>query len=37
VPTLILMRDGEVVARQAGAAPVRVLRSWVDDALRSRA
>jgi thioredoxin 2 len=33
VPTLILMRDGQVVARQAGAAPAAVLRKWVEDAL----
>ena len=34
VPTLILMRDGQVVARRAGAAPAPALRSWVDEALR---
>ena len=34
VPTLMLLRDGRVVARRAGAAPARVLRQWVDDALR---
>jgi thioredoxin 2 len=34
VPTLMLLRDGRVVARRAGAAPARVLREWVDDALR---
>jgi thioredoxin 2 len=37
VPTLILMRDGEVVARRAGAAPASALRSWLDEALRSAA
>jgi thioredoxin 2 len=37
VPTLILMRDGKVVARRAGAAPAAALRSWVDEALRSAA
>jgi thioredoxin 2 len=34
VPTLMLLRDGRVVARRAGAAPAQVLREWVDDALR---
>lgn len=37
VPTLILMRDGQVVARRAGAAPASALRSWVDEALGSAA
>ncbi len=29
VPTLIVLRRGEVVARQAGAAPVPALRTWL--------
>ncbi|HWO67422.1 MAG TPA: thioredoxin [Umezawaea sp.] len=33
VPTLLMLRGGEVAARQAGAAPVAVLRRWLDDAL----
>jgi thioredoxin 2 len=33
VPTLMVLRDGEVVARQAGAAPVHVLRDWLDQAI----
>lgn len=33
VPTLILMREGQVIARQAGAAPAAVLRRWVEGAL----
>jgi thioredoxin 2 len=33
VPTLIVLRGGEAVARQAGAAPVNVLREWLDQAL----
>ncbi|EXG82162.1 thioredoxin [Cryptosporangium arvum] len=37
VPTLILLRDGTVIARRAGAAPASALRSWLDDALRSPA
>ncbi|GAA3846707.1 thioredoxin [Saccharothrix violaceirubra] len=32
VPTLMVLRGGEVVARQAGAAPVPVLREWLDQA-----
>jgi thioredoxin 2 len=37
VPTLLLLRDGKVVARQAGAAPAPVLRSWVEDAIAKSA
>jgi thioredoxin 2 len=33
VPTLLVMRGGQVIARQAGAAPAQVLRQWVDQAL----
>jgi thioredoxin 2 len=33
VPTLLVLRGGEVAARQAGAAQVPVLRRWLDDAL----
>ena len=33
VPTLLLLSDGRVVARQAGAAPADVLRRWVDSHL----
>jgi thioredoxin 2 len=33
VPTLLLLRGGEVLAQQAGAAPEPVLRSWVDGVL----
>ncbi|WP_426320771.1 thioredoxin [Microbacterium sp. E-13] len=29
IPTLILMRRGQVIARQVGAAPAHVLRSWL--------
>jgi thioredoxin 2 len=35
VPTLLVMKDAQVIARQAGAAPAAVLRTWVEDALRS--
>jgi thioredoxin 2 len=33
VPTLMVMKGGQVIARQAGAAPAAVLRPWVEDAL----
>ena len=33
VPTLLLLRDGQVVHRQAGAAPAPALRSWLDSVL----
>jgi thioredoxin 2 len=33
VPTLMVLRNGEVLARQAGAAPEPVLRNWVDGTL----
>lgn len=33
IPTLLLMRDGDVVARQIGAAPESALRRWLDEAL----
>lgn len=37
VPTLLIMHHGEVIARQAGAAPVEVLRRWFDDAMAKHA
>ncbi|MDI3312942.1 MAG: thioredoxin [Mycobacterium sp.] len=33
VPTLLVIDHGQLLARQAGAAPVAVLRSWLDQAL----
>jgi len=33
IPTLLVMRDGKVLATQVGAAPARVLRTWLDQAL----
>ena len=33
IPTLIVLRGGEVIARQTGAAPAHVLREWLDRAL----
>ena len=37
IPTLLLVRKGEVVARQTGAAPEPVLRSWLDHGLTTTA
>ncbi|HEY2042877.1 MAG TPA: thioredoxin [Jatrophihabitans sp.] len=33
IPTLLIMRDGQVVARQIGAVPVDMLRTWMENAL----
>ena len=33
VPTLMVLKGGQVVARQAGAAPAATLRAWVEGAL----
>jgi thioredoxin 2 len=33
VPTLLLMRGGKAIDRQAGAAPAAALRAWVEKAL----
>jgi thioredoxin 2 len=33
IPTLLLLRDGNVVARQIGAAPESALRTWLESAL----
>ncbi|MFJ8935918.1 thioredoxin [Streptomyces sp. NPDC102365] len=33
VPTLLVLDRGRTLARQAGAAPAQVLRSWVEQAL----
>jgi thioredoxin 2 len=37
IPTLLLVRKGEVLARQTGAAPEPVLRSWLDHGLATTA
>jgi thioredoxin 2 len=34
VPTLLLLRDGQVKSRRTGAAPALALRQWVEEALR---
>ena len=33
IPTLLLVRKGEVVTRQTGAAPEPTLRAWLDQGL----
>jgi thioredoxin 2 len=33
IPTLLVLRQGQPVARQVGAAPAAELRAWVDKAL----
>jgi len=35
IPTLLVLRKGAVAARQTGAAPAAVLRSWLEQALAS--
>ena len=37
IPTLLLMRDGQVVDRQIGAAPESALRRWLDNGLAATA
>lgn len=36
IPTLIVLRAGQVAARQTGAAPASELRAWVEQALTAR-
>ncbi|MEV6782135.1 thioredoxin [Streptomyces sp. NPDC051098] len=36
VPTLLLLDNGEVIARQAGAAPAPALRTWVEETIAGR-
>jgi len=33
IPTLVVLRDGQVVGGQIGAAPASLLRPWLDEAL----
>ena len=35
IPTLIVMRNGDVLARQTGAAPEHDLRTWLEQVLAS--
>ncbi len=34
IPTLMVLRHGQVVTRRAGAAPAADLRTWVTEAIR---
>jgi thioredoxin 2 len=36
VPTMMVVKGGEVIGRRAGAAPASVLRQWVEDTLANR-
>ncbi|MER6733277.1 thioredoxin [Streptomyces puniciscabiei] len=36
VPTLLILDQGETVARQAGAAPAPALRQWVEQSITAR-
>jgi len=33
IPTLLILRDGQVLSRQIGAAPPQALRAWISGAL----
>ena len=35
IPTLLVLREGAVAARQTGAAPAAALRTWLEQALAS--
>ena len=37
IPTLLILRSGQVTARQTGAVPLAALRTWVSDALNGAA
>ncbi len=37
IPTLLVLRGGQVAARQTGAVPLPALRAWVDKALATPA
>ena len=37
IPTLLLLRSGQVAARQTGAVPLASLRTWVQDGLATAA
>lgn len=37
IPTLLLLRDGQVAARQTGAVPLAALRTWAEKALAGSA
>jgi thioredoxin 2 len=33
IPALMILRNGQVIARRAGAAPASDLRAWVDQTI----
>jgi thioredoxin 2 len=33
IPTLLILRDGQVIANRAGAVPAAAIRSWVEQAI----
>jgi thioredoxin 2 len=33
IPTLLVMKNGQIVEKQVGAAPAHVLRTWLQEAL----
>jgi thioredoxin 2 len=35
IPTLIVLRQGQVAARRSGAAPAGQLRAWVEEVIES--
>jgi thioredoxin 2 len=37
IPTLLILRHGQVIAQQTGAVPLAGLRTWVNDTLASAA
>jgi thioredoxin 2 len=37
IPTLMILRQGQVIARQAGAAPPPTLRAWLEESLAAPA
>jgi thioredoxin 2 len=37
IPTLLVLRGGQVASRQTGAAPLAALRTWVGTALAKAA
>ena len=34
IPTLLLLRKGEIIARQVGAVPEQAIKTWVNQALQ---
>jgi thioredoxin 2 len=35
IPTLLVLRDGQVIASRAGAVPAAAIRTWVEQAIAS--